>query len=453
MTFRLCPNTGPQRWSLTQDQDGFREYKIKFRVETDDPLDGPYLAMQTSGLPAFGSFWDFGNDVDPYAYCRLPVVVSPECEGEPNLWFDLEYTFSNKPDAKRCKDEAVTDPLLIPQEISGGFTRFQEEAVFDRFGKRIATSSHEPIRGPQNEWDASRPKVTIRQNVVSLEFPLLCQLIDTVNAFPLWGFPPRTVKLSGISFERKFYGACYAYYTRTFEFEMRYRQLNTALTGPETTGTGSVPPSGGKTTFETFDRVFDDEGANALQGEWNRTTGLWDLTPIGGTNPDPKNPTHFKRYKDRDGNPIRGRLDGAGKPFNPLTVTQVTGCSQCPKGSPSIWRVGGLSVELTLTYSTSCTWTGTTGTDSFTLDFVPQPAEEDDEWQLEASDGTVWVAPAATWNCLGPNVMFRDDFISGSADQPEAVTLTSGDQPGSIAVQKYGEADFMQLGIPSQLPA
>lgn len=322
MSFVICgikPGTGPaanggwRTWSCVRDEDGHRTYKIVFRVRSVDPLDGPALALQTPNLPQAGDTWDFGNDVDVWAFCRQPVQVRPVVENEPNVFFDLEYTFSTKPDPDRCKSSEITDPLLVPQEVSGAFNKFTEQGIVDRHGERITNSAYEPITGPQNEWDASRPTVHIKQNVALLDWDLVCMMMDTVNESTLWGFPPRSVKLSNAGFDRKFYGDCSVYYTRWFEFEIRHRPIDGVKSTASGTGTHIIENV--TTEYENFDRDIMDEGTKVLHGRWDDPVeGAWNLIDIDGSPPNFLNPSHFDRFQDRNGNPARVILDGLGKP-------------------------------------------------------------------------------------------------------------------------------------------
>jgi hypothetical protein len=71
-------------------------------------------------------------------------------------------------------------------------------------------------------------------------------MIDTVNMFPLWGLPPRCIKLSNAPWEKKFWGLCEQYYTLTLEFELR---------------------------SDTFDKDLNDIGTKVLNGHWNPLLG------------------------------------------------------------------------------------------------------------------------------------------------------------------------------------
>lgn len=286
---------GPRTFSMSRDSEGHRTYKLKQRVRVEAG-DGPAIALQTAGLPEIGSTWDIGNDLDLWAFClpdasTTPIVVK---EGDTIRFFDIEQTFSTKPPEKnqqRCQDSQIEDPLLEPQKVSGSFTKKQEEATTDRFGYSILTSSHEVMRGPQVEFDKLNPTVKIEQNVPVLELELLASMANTVNDSPLWGLPRRCIKLSTVSWERKYYGACSVYYTRILEFDIQY---------------------------ETFDRDVVDEGTKVLNGEWNKDNGHWEVLEIApGEEADYLNPSHFIRFKDRNGENTRVILNGYGVPYDP----------------------------------------------------------------------------------------------------------------------------------------
>lgn len=282
--------TGFRTVQLDRDgEDGNRTYTVTHLVFTDSFSDGPYTVLNCPGLPSIGSQWTFGNDSDLYSYCTpyASVRIHDEKEGDPTKWWRVQQKFTSEP-LVRCQDTQVEDPLLEPQKVSGSFVKYTEEAVVDRLGVPVLSSSYELFRGPQVEIDKNRPQVRIEQNVAVLGLEVFSEVMDYVNDSPMWGLPARCVKLSNVSWERKVYGVCNYYYTRIFEFDINYN---------------------------TFDRNILDEGTKALNGHWDRTTGAWTLDDINGGAPDNTNPTHFIRVKDKNGENMRVILDGTGKPL------------------------------------------------------------------------------------------------------------------------------------------
>lgn len=280
--------TGRIDWRVQRDNEGHREYRIRWRIRGEF-ADGPTVIMQTAGLPAVGSTWAFGNDLDSWAMCHPDLTVQPQIQNEKGHYWLVEQKFSTRPFV-RCQDIPVDDPLLEPQRISGSFIKFTKEVVQNYDGTYIKSSSHEQLRGPHVEFDANRPSVVIEQNVALLGLEDFTPLVDTVNDDTMWGLPARTIKLSNVAWSRQVFGVCGYYYTRRFEFDINYN---------------------------TFDREVLDEGTRVLFGQWNYTSGEWEVGEINGNPANANNPNHFIRYKDLvDENNPRVILDGAGKPWD-----------------------------------------------------------------------------------------------------------------------------------------
>ncbi len=214
-----------------------------------------------------------------------------------------------------------------------------------------------------------------------------------------------------------------------------------------------------------WDRTLVDEGTKVLRGSWRNTgsaaSPVWVWTLEGS--PSRTNPADFVRYTDPNGNLARVILDGRGLPYNP-TVAQnmTTSCSQCPGGAPRAWSVsaGGLFTGLLdvndvdynsfdLAYTTGCTWTypvDALGV-SATLEFTST-------WVLTisglVSPPLVYTLSSADWSCTGDNIM---EGSSNPDDAPPYMYLSpqagAQNQPGKVLIQKYSEANFYLLGIPT----
>jgi hypothetical protein len=303
MATRLRP--GARTWSLTRDKDGHRDYRVIHVVESAT-TDGPFNVLLTAGLPLPGAPWLFDGDSDPWAFCLPDANIRPVLEAEPNTVWTVEQTFTTKPPpTSRCQDTPAGDPLTIPPAVGGSFVRVTEERSIDRSGEAMQNSAQENLRGPVVEFDTGGPVVKVDQNVLNLQLPLLAQMIHTVNDAPLWGMAARCVRLSGVSWERKYYGTCHVYYSRNLEFVINY---------------------------DTFDRVALDEGTMCLRGDWERNTpslyyGTWKVAtdPTTGAPYTGDKPGHYQKFKDWNGENSRVILDGFGRPFskriNPVTGT------------------------------------------------------------------------------------------------------------------------------------
>lgn len=268
-------------WDLKLDDEGSRDYTIKWLVESTDVNDDPSIIWGASGLPQPGSTWAYGNGGDSWAWCRPDWKISPLLRGEPGVYWTVEQTFSSKSTSKRCQNQSVQNPLNEPDRIGGSFTKYQRETLVDRNGEPILSSSYQPLTGINR--DDNRPNVTIEKNVAVLGIAVWSPMIDTVNGTSLWGLPPRCVKLSNVSWRRLLYGTCTYYFVLSYEFDVDYT---------------------------TFDKTYFDRGNRVLK--------------LGG---DVNDPRDFKPAKDDvTGEKLDGViLDGAGQKWdgtgNPGTLT------------------------------------------------------------------------------------------------------------------------------------
>jgi hypothetical protein len=260
-------------WDLRRDREGHREYFIQWLVKTDFLDDGPLDVLSAPELPLVGSWWEYGRDNDPWAFCTPEATVKPVLAKEPGVWWIVENIFSTRP-LKRCQDSTYEDPLSEPYRISGSFNPFSEEAFFDKDGNVLRSSSWEPFKGPAVEFDNSKPTVTIGWNMPDLPLAITAQLMHNVNDSFLWGLGPRCVKLSGMRFQRQLFGTCNYFYAVDYDFDINYN---------------------------TFDRWIPDSGTKILKS--------------GG---DKDNPKDFIVYKEDQGENTRVFLNGQGVPANTL---------------------------------------------------------------------------------------------------------------------------------------
>lgn len=421
---------GPVSSKLTRDADGHRSYVVVSRVNGDPETEGPLAILTATGLPQKGDAYEFAGESDPWAFCGWEATVTRVVEGEKSRVWLVEQTFTTKPpDNKSCKDVQVEDPLLEPAKISGQFQKYTEEATKDRFGRPVKNSAHEQISGPQNEWDRNRPQVKIEVNVGSLLLDIVSAAVDCVNAVELWGFPPRTIKLSNFSWERKFYAQCFVYYQWVLEFDVR--------------------PEG-------WDRDLLDEGQKVLKGHWDSRSGLWvnDNVDTNGNAPDPRNPSHFIRFVDRQGNHAKVILNGQGNPYNPNPNDIVTGCTVCSE-LPQVFSLvteqipASLETPIELTWVTGCQWTGTSAGDLIALSIYSTGAGGA-ILQFAAYTSATWTGRIA---CITPNMVLYPDKPSNPDDGQEFFPFFLFDfntSPGRIHVEKYEQLDFIEaLGIPT----
>lgn len=410
-----------------RDAEGHRTYNVIHRVECAR-TDGPAVVMNTPGLPLPGAMWSFMDDVDTYAWCRNDMNITMVTDrGKPCRFYDVEQVFSTKPpssDKQRCNDTTIEDPLMEPQRVSGSFVRFTEEATVDRFGAAIDNSAFEVFRGPQVEFDANRSTVRIEQNVADLQLALLAEFMregGTLNDSTLWGVIPRGVRLSQVSWSKKYYGACYAYYTRVLEFEINVKMNVSSYGASEgnfgALGTGYavgdfITLAGGVNTNPCVLRVTATNSTGQIADFAIHTPGAYSVTP-----------------------PNEAQQD---------TTT----------GSGS-----GATFNMTWTYGTTIT----SGWDRDLLDEATKVLNgyhhPDGYWQTMFVDeeGTIDPDP----NNPAHFIRYTDRqgnpakvILNGNGIPYDTGSLTTGtadDTPGNIHVEKYPQGNLLLLGIPLEL--
>jgi hypothetical protein len=317
---------------LARDDDdaGNRTREVEYIVHRDTVTDGPDQVLTTAGLPAYGdSYQDGLGHSDHYCFCTAyKKVRRHQFTKEVGHWWSVVRRFTTVPPRGRCKAEEVQSPFDTPPEISVRTVKYTTEPLLDKDDSPIMTSSHEFVRGPQNEWELGDVQIKIKCAVLDPQLPVLTQMKDTLNAYDLWGYPPRTIKLSDVEVDLRFLGNCYQYADRTLTFDARYRARRGVLDWLPRTGTGTqqVRELEPDSYYETWDRYVVDEGTKVLNGKWVTVggTNVWQLINIGGATPDKENPQHFIRFQDRQGNVGRVILNGHGVPADTF-VTHGSG--------------------------------------------------------------------------------------------------------------------------------
>jgi hypothetical protein len=268
---------GMTHWEAERTDEGHRDYHVKWRVATSDPLDGPQVVSFAPELPAVGSWWGqngkMGNEYDVWAFCWPDWKITPLTNtGEQDNYWQVEQTFSTRK-LRRCQDVSPQNPLLEPTKIRGTFTKRTEEMQADYQGKPILSSSWEPLKGKAVERDRSLPTVNITRNVLTLPLLNFTSMIDTLNDRYLWGLPPRCVKLSNATWERHLYGVCTYYYTVSYDFEINFNTFDfTALDQ----GTKVLMKGGDKNNPKHFalnSDLMDNRSPILLDGEGNAWKG------------------------------------------------------------------------------------------------------------------------------------------------------------------------------------
>jgi hypothetical protein len=451
---------GQRTWSATSDENGFLDYKITYRVHSD-VWDGPTNVLFTPGLPLYGSWWIVDGDVNLWAWRRWDAEVKPLVSDEPNEDWDVTYTFSTKWPSPKEGDrphanDPPGDPRLDPPKVSGSFVRYSQEATNDRFGNPIFNSAYELLRGNQVEFDRNRLQIRLEFNSSYLPLTYLMAMADTVNAYPLWGVPARCVKLSEPDFELSFFGQGTYYWKIKLVFDIDYG---------------------------TWDRDLLDEGTKCLHGEFDvgpKGTGNWMLKAVGKDSlgnpipPDPYNPQHYSRFKDRNGEPCRVVLNGHGLPAGVLTGggsasgtvnVAYMWTSAFLSGQPAPVPPGSSWLPVTAPPSTKVS-NYTPGARYYPGSMVNFGGMLSGQLTYLCTKPTANLpTDASSWIVVPPGSvptnmgaydktkMYRTgDIITLSSSWAITFPVTNTGPPGNVHVEKYAESDFSLLGIPLTFP-
>jgi hypothetical protein len=503
-------NGGLWGWSGGRDIEGHRTYTVELHVKTDDDSEGPAVVMQCPGLAVPGSIWIVGSDTDIWAWATPQMEVEPIRKGEPGYFWKVTQHFTTKPpsaDKSRPYDaDPIEDPLLEPQRVSGSFIEKTEEGQYDRFGSPIATSSHEGIRGAQNEWPSDGgDTISVEQNVADLELGLLSLMKNWVNDAPLWGLPARCIRFKSYTWDKKYYGASSYYYTRRLEFEanrsgfdrvlldegtkvlnghwdiqgsgctlnlttsggaITSATVNAGGTGYSVSATVTLEVTGGGGTGGFVNVTTNSSGvvtgvssvANGGTG-YSNTTGAatraeaqgWVVDPINGVTPDPNNPSHFIRYQDPNGNLARVILDGNGRPYDPNKATSFTDDGTITPSGTAIPGSNTAGISAPSNVQASLRLNGS----------LPNTLHEYKVTALKAGGETTGSATASATTSGDLNtVRLTWDPVTGATGYRVYVDIlgtfyriatVSADvsTPGQIYVQKFQEGDLLLLGIPA----
>lgn len=263
----------PVDWDIQTDEEGYRDYNVKWEVAADLGA-SPDAVMMATGLPLPGAALTAIGGSDPWAFYQRKGSARLKAGDKTKKRWDVTTVFSNRP-IKRCSQASFEDPLSEPPKIKGGFNRFQKEVREDSDGNAILNSSKEPITGIQR--DNNRPTLELEMNVAWLDLYILGQYIDAVNAYEWWEQEPRTIKCCSFSWEYVLYGLCYRYFHCTFGFELNPETWDFRILdqGNMVLVPGANPPQyrRAKDTFEETVRVL-------LDGNGNATTEATYLDPI-----------------------------------------------------------------------------------------------------------------------------------------------------------------------------
>lgn len=196
------------RGSGGNNRKGYATFVRRWLVETDDPLDGPYVASDFPGHPTYGEGYGAGNDL--YGSAVLTEFRMEPVEGQLTKWI-ATCTYSSEPQETGTgnlgsNDGSIATAPTNPSQQSGGTSaasrtwsvkfgakEYTERMDRDANGDAVVTKAKQPIPCEVTRY---RPTIHISGwSVATAEtmFMKVEELVGSVNYDSFLGYAPQTL--------------------------------------------------------------------------------------------------------------------------------------------------------------------------------------------------------------------------------------------------------------------
>ena len=187
----------------------------KWRVVTDDPMDGPEVVLFSPLIP--NSFQRYKSTA---AYLRSVDMSYQDMESSRLIHF-VTAEYSSESSGEDPDDWEIQIPINRPAKWSGNFLQQQAPLETDKVTGEPILNSAGDVFDEVVSLDDSQPLLTCRKSFSDMNLGLWLTYRDAVNS-EQWGpFPPRTVKVQQISFTQEFYDISIPFYKLVFSFQVK----------------------------------------------------------------------------------------------------------------------------------------------------------------------------------------------------------------------------------------
>ena len=209
-----------------------RQYTIKYQVITGI-ADGPRTALQAPGIPQWGSFYRYNNEVDLWSFAQqyTPRVVETDMRynfgsGEVKaLKWEIDVSYSTRATNRQTQPQR-DNPLEEPPKISGSYLSSSRPAYDDKNGAKILNTAGEPyLPAPTVPSDIDTLLISYNTAVISL--PQRADYIGSVNSVNIWGLEPRQARLVRWGYTVAYAGSM-PYIQHKFEFNISFQRTPTS---------------------------------------------------------------------------------------------------------------------------------------------------------------------------------------------------------------------------------
>ena len=205
-------------------EDRHQQFIVTYWMQTDTANDGPWTIINAAGAPRWGDAYQFGNDYNPYCFCRS--VGNPQLIDEVNdrLNWHTPYNYTTKPPGggiggagggNTSSSLLFQSPLDEPWRISGSYAR----------GTKLVDRDNRGIPLLLANFEIKTTEIPIGQDTLHLEgptqlisMPLRRRSVFHVNSTEIWGFEPRQLLLVNWGFDVRYFGKePYVYHAMDWE--------------------------------------------------------------------------------------------------------------------------------------------------------------------------------------------------------------------------------------------
>lgn len=206
MAVTLCTELFENRqgqWSKDENT-----YTRVWYVETNSKLDGPATACAAIGL-SYGDVYNNGTEHDHYSFCKS-IQATPYGDDGHSWHVTAQY-------GTLSEQQQQDNPLNEPTQYTRSFVNTQEKVWVDVYGNPIRNTAGD-VFGNQLERDVSCSVLTISRNLWYDAGSIFMYYVNSVNATPFQGMPPRTWRCMNASVSSAYNKNIGTYYRTTVEF-------------------------------------------------------------------------------------------------------------------------------------------------------------------------------------------------------------------------------------------
>ena len=175
------------------DEEGVRTYTNLYHVYTDDKNDGSVTARMGQaialGLPAYGDYFVWANDVDVDAICKTRQADLTSVDDDKPYYrkwtVTIGYTTKLQ---KRDPSQEQGQPHLEPWKVSGSYAVGTRTVDRDKEGKINKNSVEEPV---YDEIPSGNDTLILEGNTQYIDLAARKAAVLHTNSSPLWGLGER----------------------------------------------------------------------------------------------------------------------------------------------------------------------------------------------------------------------------------------------------------------------